>query len=170
MKTRSQRGSSLIVSMLVITILTVIGVAMVRFAAREQAGALATTRQAALVACARAAAHVLQSQFGLGVAPTDPLDLPIGDQTERDSVRILGGHIDQDSTSVSNLKDIQVVGLRLSSASGSQQRVMDITNRVVGLGAGGGVRKVLAHCQIGDKSGPTTGRQIEVELAIQNNL
>jgi hypothetical protein len=143
---------------------------MVRFAAREQAGALATTRQAALTACARAAAHVLQSQFGLGVAPTEALDLAIGDQSERDSVRIIGGHLDQNASTVPNLPEVQVVGLRPAAASGNQQQVMDITNRAVGFGGGGGLRKVVAHCQIGDKSGPATGRQVEVELVVQINL
>ncbi len=170
MRIRSQRGSSLVISVLVMAILTVIGVAMVRFAAREQAGALATWRKEALVACARAAANVLKSQFGLGVAPSAPLDITMGNPAVGESVRIVGGHIDQDM-SVVDIGGIQVTGVARRALAGSQSAVGDITNVLYGGTAGpGGPTKVTAHCQMGDKSGPDTGRQIEVELMLRVGL
>jgi type II secretory pathway pseudopilin PulG len=163
MRSRSQRGSSLLVSLLVITILTVIGAAMVRFAAREQAGALATSRHDTLVNCARAAVRVLQSQYGLGVWPNQPLDMTIGD------VRLVGGHIDQVPTAL-NVEITQVVPLRRGSFGGMQNMVGDLTNVIMGFGQTPGPKKVTAHCQTGDQSGPTTGRQMEVEFDVLTGL
>jgi hypothetical protein len=166
---RSQRGSSLVVSVIAIVVLTVIAVAMVRFSAREQAGALATMRHDQLVACARAAGRVLQSQFGLGVAPSAPLDLTIGDPAMRDSPRVVGGHIDQDMT-VTDIKIAQVTPTRTGAFTGAQQSVVDQTNVLRGFRSNSGPQKVVAHCQMGDKSGPTTGRQVEVEFDVRTGL
>lgn len=166
---RFQRGSTLVVAVVVMVILTVIGVAMVRFAAREQAGALAASRHEALVACARAAVRVLQSQFGVGVSPDVPLDIVIGSLTTGDSPRLVGGHIDQDPT-VTDVKVAQVTPTRAGAFTGSQRGVADLTNRVAQFGMGPGPKKVVAHCQLGDKSGPTTGRQIEVEFDVLSGL
>ncbi len=170
MPIRSQRGSSLLVSVLVMAILTVIGVAMVRFAAREQAGALSKLRKDELSACARAAANVLKSQFGLGVSPSSPLDITMGDPAVGESARIVGGHVDQDM-SVIDIGGIQVTGAARRAFGGAQAAVGDLTNRTFRAGmTGGGYSKVTAHCQMGDKSGPTTGRQIEVELMLRTGL
>jgi hypothetical protein len=169
MPARFQRGSTLIVSLLVMVILTVIGVAMVRFAAREQAGARSSSRQAALIACARAAARVLTSQFGVGVGPSGALDIFIGDPTDPESIRIVGGHFDQDP-SVASIEIEQVTMTRPGAFSGNQRGVVDLTNRIVAFEQRLGPQQVVAHCQIGDKSGPSTGRQVEVELNLRKNL
>jgi hypothetical protein len=169
MLNRSQRGSSLVVSVIVIVILTVIAVAMVRFAAREQAGALASMRHDALVACARAAARVLESQFGLGVSPSAALDITIGNPADRESPRIVGGHVDQDMT-VTDVKIAQVTPTRTGAFTGAQRGVVDQTNVLRAFGMNSGPKKVVAHCQMGDKSGPTTGRQVEVEFDVLTGL
>jgi hypothetical protein len=170
MRVLSQRGSSLLFSVLVVAILTVIGVAMVRFAAREQAGAVAKWRQDALASCARAAANVLKSQFGLGVAPSGPLDITMGDPAVGESVRIVGGHVDQDMT-VTDIGGIQVTTASRRAFGGAQSSVGDLTNTTYGgRMTGSGYSKVLAHCQMGDKSGPATGRQVEVELMLRVGL
>ncbi len=170
MRARSQRGSSLIVSVLVMAILTVIGVAMVRFAARALAGALAKWRTDALSACARAAANVLKSQFGLGVSPSAPLDITMGDPALGETVRIVGGHVDQDM-SVIDIGGIQVSSAARRAFGGAQTSVGDLTNTTYGGPmTGSGYSKVTAHCQMGDKSGPSTGRQIEVELMLRIGL
>ncbi len=159
----------MIVAVVVIVILTVIGIAMVRFAAQEQAGALSITRHEALVACARAAVRVLQSQFGVGVSPDAPLDIVIGNVAVGDSPRLVGGHIDQDP-SVTDVKIAQVTPTRAGAFTGTQRGVVDGTNVVRRFGMGPGPKKVVAHCQLGDKSGPTTGRQIEVEFDVLSGL
>jgi hypothetical protein len=169
MLVRSQRGSSLVVSLIVIVILTVIAVAMVRFAARDQAGALASMRHDSLVACARAAARVLQSQFGLGVSPSAALDITVGNSSDRESPRMVGGHVDQDMT-VTDIKLAQVTPTRTGAFTGAQRGVVDQTNVLRGFGMNSGPKKVVAHCQIGDKSGPATGRQVEVEFDVLTGL
>jgi hypothetical protein len=166
---RSQRGSALVISVVVIVILTVIAVAMVRFAAQERAGALAASRQEALVGCARAAVRLLQSQFGVGVQPDVGLQIVVGNVSAGDSPRLVGGHIDQDMT-VTDIKAAQVHALRKGAFSGTQKGVGDLTNRVAQFGMGAAPQRVVAHCQLGDKSGPTTGRQIEVEFDVLTGL
>jgi hypothetical protein len=169
MRIRSQRGSSLVVGVIVVAILTVIAVAMVRFAAREQAGALASQRHDALVACARAAARALQSQYGLGVSPSAALDITVGNLSDRDSPRMVGGHVDQDMT-VTDIKVVQAGPTRPGAFTGAQRGVVDQTNVLRGFKQGEGSQKIVAHCQIGDKSGPATGRQVEVEFDVRTGL
>ena len=59
----SQRGSALVIAIIVVLIMAVIGVAMLRFGSREVAGAIALQRQQALSACADAGRQLILSQF-----------------------------------------------------------------------------------------------------------
>jgi hypothetical protein len=47
----------------------------------------------------------------------------------------------------------------------------DLSNRIVDTGGGGGAPyRVTVHCQDGDLSGLTTGRQIEIEFGVNFGL
>src|SRR5919206_3030189 len=95
MDLRSQRGSALLLSVVVVLTISVIAVGVIRYASREVAGATAGAKERALVACADAGRQLLLSQFkALG---TSPLALPAFDVAldgASGTTRVLGGHFD----------------------------------------------------------------------------
>jgi hypothetical protein len=163
MYARSQRGSALVMSVLVVLIIAIIGVAVVRFASREVAGASAARKAQALVACADAGRQAIVSRFkALGIAPVslEALDLPMDASTTS-----LGGHYD---SSVAQVQVSQVVMLPGTAFGPDPGSVQDISNRVLVTGGGGKPLKVVVHCQQGGIPGnPASGRQLEVEFGIR---
>ena len=151
MPARSQRGAALVISVLVVLLIAIIGVAVVRFASREVAGATAARRTQALVACADAGRQVILSQFkALGVAPVGlvALDLPMDAGTNA-----VGGHYDTVGVQVA-----QVTYLPETSFGPDRGAVQDISNRILATGGGGKPMKVVVHCQQGGIGGdPATG-------------
>ncbi len=167
MKARWQRGSALLLSMIVVFVVTVIAVAMIRFSSRELAGATAARQNDALVACAEAGRQVFMSQFrSLGISPTSlqPLNVAL-DGTGGDT-RAVGGHVD------SNVQIDQVTVLPASSFGPQPNTVRDLSNIVTGAGQLGGTSyRVVVHCQDhGIASDPTSGRQLEVEFGLRFGL
>lgn len=164
MRNHSQRGSALVMSVLVVLIIAIIGVAVIRFASREVAGATASRKTQALVACADAGRQMITSQFkALGVSPVSltVLNLPMDAST-----RVVGGHFDKSDVQVT-----QVVSLPGTAFGPDPGVVQDISNRVMVTGGGGKPLKVVVHCQQGGVGGdPTTGRQLEVEFGIRFGL
>jgi type II secretory pathway pseudopilin PulG len=161
MKARSQQGSALVMSVIVVLVIAVIGVAVVRFASREVAGATASRKTEALAACADAGRQVIVSQFkALGVSPVSlsVLNVPMDANT-----RVVGGHFDKSDVQVA-----QVTYLPEASFGPDRGVVQDLSNRVIGTGGGGKPMKVIVHCQQGGVGNdPTTGRQLEVEFGIR---
>jgi len=171
----TQRGAALVIAVIAVLILAIMGVGILRFSSREVAGAMSGQRQQALVSCADAARALLQSRFHvLGTQPVDigvldvRLDGPNGRQ------RAVGGHIDADpSQPVVTIK--QVEGLS-PQATQDDRMGGDTTNLIIGDaagGAGGGAGqplKVTVHCQEGDLSSPTSGRQMEIEFGVRFGL
>jgi len=161
MPARNQRGSALVMSVLVVLVIAIIGVAVVRFASREVAGATASRKSQALVACADAGRQVLLSQFkALGISPVSltALNLPLDANTN-----IMGGHYGEQGVQVT-----QVVNLPGAAFGPDPGTVQDISNRVMVTGGGGKPLKVIVHCQQGGIGGdPTTGRQLEVEFGVR---
>jgi type II secretory pathway pseudopilin PulG len=162
MRNRSQRGSALVISIVVILVMAVIGVAMLRFGAREVAGSVALQRQQALSACADAGRQIILSQFrAVGTPPTslpaldEPIDLSTG-------ARVIGGHYDGVGTAVS-----QVTYLPESAFGPDRGGVNSIGNRISVTGGGAKPMKVVVHCQIGGDGTPTSGRQLEVEFGLR---
>ncbi len=174
-----ERGSALIISVIVMLVIAVIGVGMVRFSAREVAGATAGGRAEALSACAAAAERLLTSRFhALGQQATEVTVLNVlldGDPDPthvfgRDPrVRAVGGHIDGDpSQPLVTVKQVEP----LPSAALAPGTVGDdLTNTIVAInGLGGTPLKVTVHCQEGDLSSNTSGRQLEIELGVRFGL
>jgi hypothetical protein len=170
--TRSS-GSALLVAILVMLALTFIGVAVVRFTSKSVAGATAGLKYESLVSCAEAARAVLESKFHvLGIEPTsiqlldERLDGPGG------RMRGLGGHIDDDPALVT-IRQVEV--LPPSAVSDLEKGSRDLTNIILPIGSsttggGGAPLKVTVHCQMGDLSSYTSGRQIEVEFGVRFGL
>jgi hypothetical protein len=148
-------------SVIVVLVIAIIGVAIIRFSSREVAGATAARKTQALVACADAGRQMIISQFkALGVAPVSltALDLPMDSNT-----RVLGGHFDTNDVRVA-----QVTYLPEASFGPDRGVVQDISNRVIGTGGGGKPMKVVVHCQQGGVAGvPASGRQLEVEFGLR---
>jgi type II secretory pathway pseudopilin PulG len=163
MRIVSQRGSALVIAVIIILVMAVIGVAMLRFGAREVAGSTALQRQQALSACADAGRQVILSQFrAVGPAPTSlpALDQPIDPST---GARIVGGHYDTAGVSVS-----QVNYLPDAAFGPDRGGINSIGNRIYVTGGGAKPMKVIVHCQIGGTAGDaTSGRQLEVEFGLR---
>ena len=161
MTPRSQRGSALVISTIVVLVVAVIGVAVIRFASREVAGATSTRQRQALIACADAGRQVLLSQFkALGISPVSltALNLPLDANTN-----IMGGHYGEQGVQVT-----QVVNLPGTAFGPDPGTVQDISNRIMVTGGGGKPLKIIVHCQQGGIGGdPTTGRQLEVEFGVR---
>ena len=164
----SQRGSALIIAVIVVLIVTVIGVGMLRFAFRETAGATAGAREQALVSCAEAARQVLVSQFNaLGLQPTSiaALNLPLDSASPGSATaRAVGGHYGTSGVTVDQVSYLP------ENAFGTTNRVRDLTNIIATAGQGGRPLKVVVHCQAGDTTSAASGRQLEVEFGVRFGL
>jgi hypothetical protein len=162
MDRRSQRGSALLLSMIVTLALAIIGVATIRLASRELAGATAARQTDKLVACAEAGRQLLVSQFraiSVGPITVTALTVPLGSAT------VMGGHVDAAPETV------QVDQVRLAPQLGSSNRnTADLTNRVGALGGmGNGLPyRVMVHCV--DPGPDGTSRQLEVEFGVQYGI
>ena len=167
---KRERGSALIIATIVVLIIAVIGVGMVRFTQREVAGALAGQRADAVAACAAAAKQLLEAKFHvLGTQPTDLTVLNIKlDGVDGQQVA-LGGHIGGDpSLPVSTVKQVEVLP---AAAQVKIDQMSDETSWNSAKGREGGTGyKVIVHCQLGDLSSPTTGRQLEIEYGVNFGL
>lgn len=165
MPARSQRGSALVISVIVVLVIAVIGVAVIRFASREVAGATASRKTQALVACADAGRLMILSQFkALGGAPVSltALNVPMDANT-----RVVGGHFDPVDT-VNDIQVKQVSYLPEAAFGPDRGSVQDLSNRVVGTGGGGKPMKVVVHCQQGGVGNDaSSGRQLEVEFGLR---
>jgi hypothetical protein len=165
----SQRGSALLMSVVVVLVITIIGVGIIRFAGREVAGATAGAQHQSLVACAEAGRRLLTSQFhAIGLTPTEivAFDAPLDGQAARSRTRAVGGHVDG---AAANVQLDQVVFLP-DNAFGPSNRVRDLTNVISLAGQGGKPLRVLVHCQDGGDGTPTSGRQLEVEFGVRFGL
>jgi hypothetical protein len=147
----SQRGSALIIAVIVVLIVSVIGIGVLRFAYRETAGATAGAREQALVSCAESARQLLVSQFdALGLQPA--------------STFAVGGHYGTAGVTVAQVSYLP------DNAFGSTNRVRDLTNVIAVAGQGGRPLKVVVHCQAGGAGTPESGRQLEVEFGVRFGL
>lgn len=165
---RDPRGSALLIASIAMIIIAVIGVALVRFTQREVASATAGERAEALIACADAGRGLILSQLHalgadpktIGVLGSDGslLDGPTG------RMRAMGGHVGQDPKLTATI--VQVEDLP-QNILGPQKKAFEGGNRTVKSGSMGGTpMKVTVHCQEGDLSTPTSGRQLELEFGI----
>jgi hypothetical protein len=165
-----ERGSTLVIAVIVVLIMAVIGVGLVRFTQRETAGALAGQRTDAVAACAAAAQKLLLSRFHLlGVQPTDLTVLDVRLDGASGTLRAIGGHIGADpSQPVTTIRQVET----MPAGGMVRQGVMsDATNFSSSMGREGGQPlKVTVHCQAGDLSSATSGRQLEIEFGVNFGL
>ncbi len=167
MNPRSQHGSGLLLAIIVVFVITLVAVGVIRFSARELAGAFAGRQQEALVACAEAGRQLLMSQFrAYGVSPVSltPLNVSL-DKASGGNTRVVGGHYD------SNVQVQQVVVLPAGTFGPDPNSVQDRSNRIFVQRIGGGnPYKVVVHCQDRGDGTPASGRQLEVEFGIRYGL
>ncbi len=166
MARRPARGSALLMTMIVVIVIAVLGVAMIRFAARELAGATATRQNDALVSCAEAGRQLILSQFRsttISPASLQALNVQIGGQYG--TARALGGHVD------TNVQVQQVVVLPGATFGATRNAVRDLSNIIAGAGSLGGTPyRVIVHCQDHGDATLTSGRQLEVEFGLRFGL
>lgn len=167
MRHRRQRGSALVMTVIVVLVITVIGVGVINFASREVAGAYAGARRAALVSCAESARQLLLSKFhAVGLTPTaiQALNVPLDGPASSATTLAVGGHVDDPNVQVN-----QVVFLP-DNAFGPTARVRDITNIISVTGQGGRPIRVIAHCVDHGDGTATGGRQLEIEFGVRFGL
>ena len=165
---RSQRGSGLLLAIVTVLVITIVGVAAIRFTSRELAGATAARQSDALTACAEAGRQLLMNQFkGLGASPTSisALNVPL-DAASGGHVSVVGGHVDE---ATSGVQVDQVKVLPQGTFGASRGATADLTNIIGGLGnlGSGTPYRVLVHCVDHAASDGTGGRQLEVEFGVQ---
>jgi len=165
-KNESQRGSSLLMSMIIVLVVTAIGLGVIKFAYREVAGAQAGAREQALVACAETARQMLVSQFhAIGVRPTQisALNVPLDSTGSGARTYALGGHMGTMGVRIDQVSPLP------GNAFGPTDAIADISN-TSGLQAMGGTPlKIVVHCRDGG-SGASDGRQLEVEFGVRFGL
>jgi hypothetical protein len=174
MKLQSQRGSGLLLAIVVVLVITVIAVGVIRFSARELAGAYAGRREDALAACAEAGRQLLMSRFRImGISPIDLTALNVAlDGASGKTTRVLGGHYD-------GVRIQQVVEMPAGSMGPNPFGMQDRSNAIRIGGNGGGLGgtpyKVVVRCgeTISGEAGDSVaggGRQLEVEFAVRFGL
>lgn len=172
MKPRTQRGSALVLTVIVVLVLAVISAALIRFTSRELAGATSARQNDALVACAEAGRQMIMSQFrSISIAPTalQPLNVLIDttDPAVGGSTRVLGGHVD-----TMNVQVDQVTVLPTGTFGVQPNSIRDLSNIITGAATLGGTSyRVVVHCQDhGTAADATSGRQLEVEFGLRFGL
>jgi hypothetical protein len=173
----SQRGSALIIAVIVVLIVSVIGIGILRFAFRETAGATAGAREQALVACAESARQLLVSQFsafGTPITSLTALNVPLDTTGAGAMTYAVGGHYGEGGavTSGTGVTVTQVTYLPANAFGlANNSGVRDITNVIRGSSSQGGApTKVVVHCQTAGDGTPASGRQLEVEFGVRFGL
>jgi hypothetical protein len=167
MKPNTRRGSALLLTVIIITIVTIIGVGVINYASRALAGAQAGVHEQALVSCAEAARQLLQSKFhALGVNPSSiqAINIPLDGPATSARTFAVGGHIDTQDITVDQVVTLPAV------STGPATLSRDLTNVVPLTGQGGKPLKVVVHCVDHGDGTPTGGRQLEVEFGIKFGL
>jgi len=167
MRTHNQRGSALLLAIVVVLVGAVIGVAMMRFGVREVAGATAAQRAQMLSACADLGRQVITSRFravGLSPVSLEPLAEPVDGGT---NLTILGGHF---GTDTANMQVEQVNYLPEAAFGADPGARQTITNRISLTGLGAKPMKVVVRCRMGGDGTPDSGRQLEVEFGLRFGL
>jgi len=163
-----ERGSAALMSIIVVLVVTVFGVAVINFASREAAGSTSSRKEAAIASCVEAARAMLMSQWkllgahGVSIQPLKTQLDPVSQAT------IQGGHYGQDPTtsaywsasSQTWVNNVQVVRLDPMSL-GPTFQVNEMSNRI---GDTTQAYRVVVHCSTGD------GRQAEIEFGVQYGL
>ena len=156
----NERGSSLIVVVIALSVMMVVAAAGISFTQRERGAAGAAMNAQLVASCAEAARSYMLAQLRtVGVAPTGiVIDSPLLDEVEvaRQS-RMRSGHFDQ----------VSVSGVDVLSSSGfgaSVGTARDITNQLSADNTlGGRFYRMVVHCE-------SRGKQHELEFVVRFGL
>jgi hypothetical protein len=167
---RHERGSALLMSVIIVLVATVIAVGVIRFGSRELAASFASRKEASVTACADAARAYIMGQWKLlatSGGTIKPVDLVLDSRAQ---TTLQGGHYDQtptdskywDATSGRWISNMNVqIHLLMPTTVGPAYKANDLTNRI---GTGVLPYRIVAHCTQAD------GRQVEVESAVNFGL
>lgn len=148
-----QRGSALLLAVVLVVILAVVGLGVVTRASREVEAAGAKRQLDKSTSCADAARELLVSQFqAFGMNPgTLVLDTVIEDK------RLTTGHYD--NVAVTSVKGT-------GGAGGGALGASDMSNRVARTGMGGSLYRMTVVCSTAGADGGGS-RQSEVEYVVR---
>lgn len=153
--TPAPRGSTLLLAMILLLVLSVIGVAAVSLGSAERAGAGVKTQRDALVACAQAAHAVIWGQMGRAGSNYFRSASTVSDITLPDGTKFRAGHYDEASTI------INVTGARaIPCKANNTEEFLDLTNRDTFFSLAGDCFLAYARCV--DKQ----GRELEIEFGV----
>jgi hypothetical protein len=160
-----------VIAIVAVLVIAVIGVGLLRFTQRSVGFASGGPRHKALVQCVEAGRALIESRFHiLGIAPTDIAVLNERLDGPQGRLRALGGHVDADpALPLATIRQVE----RIPDAAMPRAEIGsgDLTNIIAGVNVGSGqALKVTVHCQEGDTSSPTSGRQMEIEYGVQFGL
>jgi Tfp pilus assembly protein PilX len=154
---RQQRGSALLMAVIVVLVLGVIGLGIVSRAGRETETVAAKRKADESVSCAEAARELLMSQFSAYGA--SPVELTLN--RKMDSKTLASGHYGS----------VAVKSVTASTgASQSSFGVSDVSNRLGRVGMGGQVYRMTVVCQSAAPAGGSTPRESEVEYLVRFGL
>jgi hypothetical protein len=162
LRRRPAHGYALLVSIILLAVLTVMGVATVSLASQERTSAAGKLKVDKLMACAAAAQQAMWAEmvrWGPGYLgssrPITSVTLPDGTQL------IAPGHYGQQPGGSTPPTVSSVVLTVKDGASGGLSGGRDQSNVPAGSAAAGQVQTVIAHCK------DPQGREYEIELAVR---
>ncbi|MGQ0507116.1 MAG: hypothetical protein ACT4TC_17550 [Myxococcaceae bacterium] len=150
-----QRGSALLLAVVLIAILAVIGLAVIGRASSEVDATMAKRHYDKSISCADAAKELLMSQFQIGgTSPTEitPFNIRLDDRN------LAMGHYDQVA-----VQSVSVASGVASTALG----MSDISNRVSTGAMGGKTYRLTVVCSRGSSGDGGTARASEVEFLVR---
>lgn len=163
-----QRGSTLLIAMIMLAVLSVIGAAAVLLSSQERSNASTVAHLDALNACAQAAQAKLWAEVARNGTSVLQSALQVKTMTLPDGTKLAPAHVDQnvDSTSVS----WKQIAITLIGASPSSEE--DTGNKIISQGVGQTIR-VYARCATPDLTNPgntapeTWPHQVELEMGVR---
>jgi hypothetical protein len=153
---RSQRGSTLLLSVILLAVLTALGLAAVSLSARERQNASSQAKYQRLIECASAAQSMIWAQLARHGANYLGSSLPVGQITLPDGTQFAAPiHYDQPvGTGTAS------VAYTIQNGGGGQgQMDVDCTNKLCGQANSGNPVLIVARCT------DPSGRQYEVEMS-----
>ncbi len=152
----TQRGSTLLLSVILIAVLTALGVAAVSLASRERENASSQAKYQKLIECASAAQSMIWAQLAKHGTNYLGSSLPIGQVNLPDGTKLAAPiHYGQDAGSAT-----ASVAYTIQNGGGGQgQTDVDCSNRLCGQANSGNPVLIVARCT------DPVGREFEVEMS-----